>query len=919
MPEQPVTDPALLKQLNAPPVAALKPVTDPALLKQLNAKGTSPNKPLVPQPQGPTPPGTPGNPLLIQSLARQAVKPITDILGEYSREIKQTTGQMGLGAKQLATGKPWEMFKGAGNVALGGMGYLGAPINAPWHTIVEQPVEKATGSPLIGNIAEFIAGLALPGVGIAGDIAKARAPLDLASKPILDAFKVHLSPETLSPEGEAAGGTIRAAQGTRFRDTASTAAALEPFHRAVNALPEAERWQFADYVEGRSEGAERPAGDLGHLADIMRDAVQQRQAKLAALPSKAKMEFVKDYLAHFWQDSKAEDKINRAGGGQGKQGSAASLKKRSIPTYAKGIAAGLKPLTSDPIEITMRYVRSMDRYIAAQDVLDTAKSNGTVKYFRPTVQGASGHPDPLGHNVEPSGPIPEGWMELRGRGATNETGQTAYAPADWARVYNNFISRGFHEHGEDLGNAVDALQHASNSITGLELGLSGYHALNVATSAAISDVGRAISNIVGGRPLKGLKVLGRSFTAPVSMYLRGRKLEQIYLGRTPGTPNWRRAIDLAAKAGSRGVGKRHASDYEFSAMGSYWTSIKRGAFKQEAAQSWQNVKDRPIAGGAKEVFRLVGRVMETFSKPLFEDYIPRVKNAALYDLINDWVEANPKASYDEQLAMARKMVDAMDDRFGEMIQDNIFWNKVLKQSAQIEMRSYSWTLGLFRQLAKTVSDPRRLSIGHPNYNPSLAATLAGAIAIPMLNLSYFYLKQLSSILAGNPPKEPALQDAIAPRSGGRVPGFGGRSTVPERVLLPSHERDIFGWWFNPKQEAANKQARFMEMIEEWLSGNDRVGHPYMDPDASAEMQVMQWLEHLAGGLTPISLGTLAQGHKKGSTLGIGAATMGVREAPKYLEDPTGYKHGMNYIAHQAYKKGQKSLRKQQNQYVGSQE
>lgn len=462
-----------------------------------------------------------------------------------------------------------------------------------------------------------------------------------------------------------------------------------------------------------------------------------------------------------------------------------------------------------------------------------------------------------------------------------------------------------------MGNAVDKLQHASNSITGFELGLSAYHALNVATSAVISDVGRGISNIVGGRPLKGLTAMGRAFTAPVTSYLRGRKLEQVYLGRSQGTPDWRKVIDIATKAGARGVGKRHASDYEFSAMGSYWTSIKRGAFKQEMAQSWQNVKDRPIRGGAGELFHLVGRVMETISKPLFEDYIPRVKNAALYDLIKDWVEANPQATAEEQVRVARKMVDAMDDRFGEMIQDNLFVNKALKQSAQIGMRSYSWTLGLFRQLARTAGDPRRLSIKHPDYNPALAATLAGAITIPLINAVYQKLK------TGKDPE--SVQDVMAPRTGGQVPGFAGRGQVPERAMLPSHERDIFGWWYDPKQEAINKQARFMEMIEEGLSGKDWAGRPYMDPDASTEMQVMQWLEHLGSALVPISVGTLEQGHKKGSTLGTGAAVSGVREAPKYLEDPEGYKRGMTIIHRNAYKRGQKSIRKQQNEYQGAQE
>ena len=143
--------------------------------------------------------------------------------------------------------------------------------------------------------------------------------------------------DTGAATGEAAGGAIRQAQGTRFRDTASTAAALEPFHKIVNALPEPARMAFIDHVEGGN--AQPMSGPLTDLAKVLRGEMQKREAKLSALPGKEKMEFVKDYLAHFWQDPKAEEKIAGAGGGQGKQGSAASLKKRVI-TLEKGKIIG---------------------------------------------------------------------------------------------------------------------------------------------------------------------------------------------------------------------------------------------------------------------------------------------------------------------------------------------------------------------------------------------------------------------------------------------------------------------------------------------------------------------------------------------------------------------------------------------------
>ena len=275
-----------------------------------------------------------------------------------------------------------------------------------------------------------------------------------------------LSPQSVSPVAEEAAGSIRAAGGTAARDTATTAAQMEPYHAAVNAMPDADRLAFINHVEGAKSVPLDPK--VAPLADTLKTEFEKRRTNLERrCRSTQKAAFIDDYFPHFWQDpAAAKTFAENYSGGAGKQGSGASLKKRTMPTIADGIAAGLKPLTTDPIEATMRYVSSMDRFIAATDVLDTAKANGTVKYIRPKTMGASGNPEGF--------KVPEGYAPLEGRGARDATGAQAYAPEDFARVYNNFISKGFHANAE-AGKVYDAVQGASNAITSLELGLSGYY------------------------------------------------------------------------------------------------------------------------------------------------------------------------------------------------------------------------------------------------------------------------------------------------------------------------------------------------------------------------------------------------------------------------------------------------------------
>jgi hypothetical protein len=93
-------------------------------------------------------------------IVENAALPITSLPETYRKTVHESLGQMGQGVEQIKSGQPWEVAKGLGNVALGGMGYVGAPISAPIHTIVGKPVEEVTGIP--SEYTDFATSLALP-------------------------------------------------------------------------------------------------------------------------------------------------------------------------------------------------------------------------------------------------------------------------------------------------------------------------------------------------------------------------------------------------------------------------------------------------------------------------------------------------------------------------------------------------------------------------------------------------------------------------------------------------------------------------------------------------------------------------------------------------------------------------------------
>jgi hypothetical protein len=137
----------------------------------------------------------------------KAINPIVSYPETYQRMNKESREQMSRGVGQLAHGEgAWNVAKGLGNVAFGGLGYLTSPINAAYRSIAGQPIEDVTGIPR--EYTEFAGQLATPGIGLTrmpkapGAVAEAApkvVPSDLtsmkanANRDLADEFNIPLS------------------------------------------------------------------------------------------------------------------------------------------------------------------------------------------------------------------------------------------------------------------------------------------------------------------------------------------------------------------------------------------------------------------------------------------------------------------------------------------------------------------------------------------------------------------------------------------------------------------------------------------------------------------------------------------------------------------------------------------------------
>lgn len=719
---------------------------------------------------------------------------------------------------------------------------------------------------------------------------------------------------------------IRSARGQADRIIAAQGAKLDEYRKTVNKLlPEYEKQirlgpmgnlagnpihEMLKYIEGRSAGATMdPKSELFPVANAIRDVYQTMRSFIEqSLPDMKN--FYDDYYRHLWTDPRKADRVF----GVGPQGSGSSLNLRTIPTLAEGIEKGLMPKFLNPIDNTTHYVAGMAYHLAARDVLSRAENAGHVVY------GASNP------NI--------GWEQLNGAGATKAVPMTradgttmamiqnAYGSPGFARSYNYWVGKGFY--GMPGGSPwYTRMQYFANAMTGFLLALPGYHTTAIAQETAVNGIANGIGAISRGQMARGLYGIGMStpvLPEVVRQTLRGSDLYKSYLDLNSNDE----AMNLFVNAGGR-MGPRQ-DVYRMGDAQSIFKSIAEGSLRIELKQDLRHVlgtdDEAPGTRAALVGPRLVGlvgkevgRVLNTISAPLFDHMIPNIKAGITFDALQSWLDANPTAGHEAKLAMTRRIVNSIDDKAGEMNQDNLFWPKAVKQALNLLTVSVGWEFGSLR------------AAGIAGNNTDTRFTmdrLRWLVSLPIVNgimgSIYQYLK------TGTTPWETTtpLLDTQFPRTGGHTLQYG--QYVPERVAIPGYpDKDFSQWyklglnapdWIKMAQDTAKgimqKGNPAVQTLSDFLFGEDEIGHkvshlpmqalhyPFNQPDIYNLKRNMptgtqwmipkefpQYMSDLWGHMMPIFLQAASRTERGSHITGVDRM-LGVREAPGFVDNPQGY-------------------------------
>lgn len=787
-------------------------------------------------------------------IMKEGVQNAQDIKGDFTAPIQSHD-------KAGKPGAPGFMDYAA-RAGKTGMDILQRPFVAPQAAVtslIGRPGEELTGikKERFGDVA----GYALPFAPEIRALAKSPQAMDTAK-----AFEKLMSPTTVSKEAGATEKTIRRATGEGSLQAEKSAASLVHDNRIVANMPvQAQRALVDDIENGRVPSDPKLAGTAQKIAKVFSD-YRGRIAKI--LPATANQKFIDDYYVHMWKDKPAT--VSAKMGAYAKQGSGKNLKARSIPTIADGIKAGLTPVTENPIEATTMYAQNMSRFLATHDIQNELKLQGYAKWFSPG-----------------SGNIPNGWKPLdgimtsktapltKGGAVTGGRPIQLFAPPDVARVYNNFISKGF-ESG-DGAPIAQAIRAGANGLTMLKLGLSPFHLSTMANEAITSGFARAYKALSKGDVGTAAKAAGGAIATPVTSAMRGMKMQRQLLDLQVPDSTSKAVNDAFVRSGGR---LKMDPFYRARASGSFFNAIEKGTFKSELKAAAEKMYKGTPWENLKGVVDMGGNIIQSVAAPLFEKYIPAVKRGAFASSMEDWIKANPKASQDEIDKAAIKLSDSIDNRFGELVQDNLFWKKQMKQIAQILLVSPTWDLGTVREigggLKDAVGDVSNIAKGKGISDRT--AYIAGlATQVALKNAIYTYMKTGTA---------PHGKDFMAGRTGGTVPG----SDQPERVQTPGYEKDVYAFGYNfPHNvlaEGANKLNTFVQATTGLATNKDYRGLPIYRPQGAPEMPGEKGVgDFIEDTLMPISLGQFDKG-KKGTNIGpMERLLTADRPAPAYVQDP----------------------------------
>ena len=647
-------------------------------------------------------------------------------------------------------------------------------------------------------------------------------------------------------------------------------------------------------------GQRQPDLHSQSIANRLAEVLTDRRKQVQALGTGKLQGFYENYFPHIWDDPAKAAEVVSAFFKANLEGSKAFLKERAVPTIQDGLNAGLKLASDNPVELVLRKVHEMDKYITAHHMMsdsqdagllhlveanqelpagfrfiedpiarvwgqEEARTENQLKIARDAGQqwiggdggvtgganpaggvGSQGHLDPSyqGKPVSDPGAVagsgleePAGLPVIAGRFA---------APEPVARVFNNYLSPGLRERS----GIFRAVLGVSNVLNQAQLGFSAFHLMFTSAEAAYSRFSLGIHQAAHGQIGAGLKTSLSTPLAPFTNIINGDKvLKEWYKPGSQGA-EMGRIVDAVLKAG----GRARMDGY-------YRTNMVEGMMKALRAGN--------LPGA---VWRAPFAAVETAAKPIMEYIVPRQKLGVFADMARTEFGRLPEnaTAKDAQAAISRAW-DSVDNRMGQMVYSNLFWHRVAKDIGMVSVRSMGWNLGTIREGLGGAKDLAGYAkdVLTPGKKADMSYRASYVVGAPML------MAAVGSIAYGlmhNGAPPPTVKDAFFPTN-----------ADGDRYNIPGYGKDVYEWSHDPLKTAKAKVNPLFPLVQQMVTNKDYFGHEIASVDDPLMQRVLDRSRHVAKAFQPFGAQKLLSDDAS-STADKVLPFFGITRAPKSLDE-----------------------------------
>ena len=181
-----------------------------------------------------------------------------------------------------------------------------------------------------------------------------------------------------------------------------------------------------------------------------------------------------------------------------------------------------------------------------------------------------------------------------------------------------------------------------------------------------------------GQRLQGMEDVSTAIVAPFVGIWNGTRIKKAYRQQLDSIkdPKIKTMVEAVINAGGRDNIDVYYYNQQIKALEKTFRDVLKGTGVEK------------LTGIAKLPFNVFGATLEVLAKPIMEWYVPTGKMGMFAKLAEYEMQRAERGEItDEQLKHQLASVwDSVDNRMGQLIYDNLFWNKTLKDSLMLAIR-----------------------------------------------------------------------------------------------------------------------------------------------------------------------------------------------------------------------------------------